>query len=139
MKGGQRCRRPPGELFPYTPKDDRGGGGVSFPAAELPAVRRDIEGNYMSSIREFPPDLAEQLSHGRRESRFTGGAIPGYFRRPYGPGWALVGDAAYQKDPCTASGITDAFKAADLMADAIDDGLSGRQPIEQTIAAYEPN
>jgi len=78
----------------------------------------------------------KQLSHGRRESRFTGGAIPGYFRRPYGPGWALVGDAAYQKDPCTASGITDAFKAADLMADAIDDGLSGRQPIEQAIAAH---
>lgn len=137
MKGWQLWLRPHRVMFSYNTNDDLALVGVAFPAAELPAVRRDIEGNYMKSIREFTPDLAEQLSRGRRESRFVGGAIPGYFRRPYGPGWALVGDAAYQKDPCTASGITDAFKAADLMADAIDDGLSGRRPMEQAIADYE--
>jgi flavin-dependent dehydrogenase len=137
MKGWHLWLRPHRVMFAYNTNDDLALVGVAFPAAELPAVRRDIEGHYMKSIREFTPDLAEQLDKGRRESRFVGGAIPGYFRRPYGPGWALVGDAAYQKDPCTASGITDAFKCADLMADAIDDGLSGRRPMEQAIADYE--
>jgi flavin-dependent dehydrogenase len=137
MKGWHLWLRPYRVMFAYNTNDDLALVGVAFPARELPAVRSDIEGNYMRSIAEHTPDLAEQLSHGRRESRFVGGAIPGYYRRPYGPGWALVGDAAYQKDPCTASGITDAFKAADLMAEAIDAGLSGRQPMEQAISAYE--
>ena len=35
--------------------------------------------------------------------------IPNFFRKPYGSGWALVGDAGYHKDPYTAQGITDAF------------------------------
>jgi len=74
---------------------------------------------------------------GKRESRYVGGAIPSHVRKPYGPGWALVGDAGYQKDPCTASGITDAFGSAEWLAEAIDAGLGGRQPIEQALAAYE--
>jgi 2-polyprenyl-6-methoxyphenol hydroxylase-like FAD-dependent oxidoreductase len=58
-------------------------------------------------------------------------------RKPYGHGWALVGDAGYQKDPCTASGITDAFGSAEWLTDAIDDGFAGRQPLEQALAGYE--
>jgi len=54
------------------------------------------------------------------------GPLPNYVRRPYGPGWALVGDAAYHKDPVTGLGITDAFLDAALLADALDAGFSGR-------------
>ncbi|MBO0723937.1 MAG: NAD(P)/FAD-dependent oxidoreductase, partial [Blastocatellia bacterium] len=57
--------------------------------------------------------------------------------KPYGPGWALVGDAGYHKDPMTAQGITDAFRSAELLAEAVDDGLSGRQPLEDALARYE--
>jgi len=117
--------------------DDQALIGVAVPVRELSAVRADIEASYVKSILEHTPDLAEHLSHGKRESRFVGGAIPGYYCRPYGPGWVLAGDAAYRKNSCTASEITDAFKTADLVADAIDEGLSDRQPIEQAIAAYE--
>jgi flavin-dependent dehydrogenase len=46
----------------------------------------------------------------------------GFFRKPYGPGWALVGDAGYFKDPLTSHGITDALRDAELLATAIDDG-----------------
>ncbi len=60
--------------------------------------------------------------------------MPSYFRRPYGPGWALVGDAGYLKDPCTAQGITDAFHHAELLADALDDGLRGRRPFGDALA-----
>ena len=42
--------------------------------------------------------------------------ITNFFRKPFGPGWALVGDAGYQKDAITAQGITDAFKHAELLA-----------------------
>jgi flavin-dependent dehydrogenase len=44
---------------------------------------------------------------------------PGQFRRPHGPGWALVGDAGYFKDPFAAHGISDAFRDAELLVDAV--------------------
>jgi 2-polyprenyl-6-methoxyphenol hydroxylase-like FAD-dependent oxidoreductase len=100
-------------------------------------VRNDVEGHHWRTIVEQVPELADRMRGGRKESRFTGGVIPYHLRRPYGPGWALVGDAGYQKDPCTASGITDAFRSAEWLAEAIDAGLSGRQPMEQALAAYE--
>jgi flavin-dependent dehydrogenase len=46
---------------------------------------------------------------------------PGYLRRPSGPGWVLVGDAGYHRDPYSAHGITDAFRDAELAARAVFD------------------
>ena len=60
--------------------------------------------------------------------------VPNYFRVPSGPGWALVGDAGYCKDPITAQGISDAFIDAENVADAIDAGFSGRRPLEEAMA-----
>ena len=45
--------------------------------------------------------------------------MPGYVRRSWGRGWALVGDAGYFKDPITAHGITDALRDAELLSGAI--------------------
>lgn len=103
--------------------------GVGFAAKDHPSVRADIEGSYLRAITEDVPELAERLRGGHREERFVGGLVPNYFRKPFGPGWALVGDAGYLKDPCTAEGITDAFHGAELLAAAIDDGLGGRRPL----------
>jgi flavin-dependent dehydrogenase len=111
--------------------------GVGFAAKDHPTVRVDIEGNYLRAITEDAPDLAERLRNGRREERFVGGVVPNYFRKPFGPGWALVGDAGYLKDPCTAEGITDAFHSAELLADAIDSGLGGRRPLDAALQEYE--
>lgn len=47
------------------------------------------------------------------------------FRKACGPGWALVGDAGYFKDPFAAHGITDAFRDAELLTDAVVDGDLG--------------
>ena len=44
--------------------------------------------------------------------------LPGFLKQAWGPGWALVGDAGYFKDPLSAHGITDAFIGAELLADA---------------------
>ena len=75
---------------------------------------------------------------GRRAEHFRGTAdLPNFFRKPYGPGWALVGDAGYHKDPITAQGISDAFRDAELLTEAIDDGFAGRRPLPEALADYE--
>ena len=82
--------------------------------------------------------MKEELLSGKREERFYGtGHIPNYFRKPYGSGWALVGDAGYHKDPCTAQGIGDGFRDAQLLVEAIHAGLSRRRPIDEAMADYE--
>src|SRR5262249_45345115 len=63
--------------------------------------------------------------------------LPNFFRRPYGPGWALVGDAGYHRDPITAFGISDAFRDAELLAEAVAAGLSGRRLLDEALADYE--
>ena len=137
MKGWHLWLRPNRVVFAYNTNDNLTLIGVAFPVREIATVRTDVEKYHWQTISEFVPELADRMRGGRRESRFTGGVIPYYMRRPYGPGWALVGDAGYQKDPCTASGITDALRSAEWLVDAIDAGLTGRQPMEQALAAYE--
>ena len=63
--------------------------------------------------------------------------LPNFFRTPYGPGWALVGDAGRHRDPFLAHGIADAFRDAELLAEAIDAGLSGPRPLDDALADYE--
>jgi flavin-dependent dehydrogenase len=137
MKGWHLWLRPDRVIFAYNTNDSLSLIGVAFCARDLAAVRPNIETHHREVIQQYAPELAERMRQGRRESHFVGGAIPYHLRRPYGPGWALVGDAGYQKDPCTASGITDAFRSAEWLAEAIDAGFSGRQPLDQALAAYE--
>lgn len=137
LQGWYLWIRPYRVIFAFPTNDNLTLVGVAFAARDLAAARSDIERHYMQSIADCAPDLNEMLQSRRRESRFVGGAIPAYVRRPYGPGWALVGDAGYQKDPCTASGITDAFGSAEWLAEAVDAGLSGREPLEKALAGYE--
>jgi flavin-dependent dehydrogenase len=109
----------------------------AWPARDLPRARQDAEASYLRTLRAVSPDLCERTLAGRREERFIVGATSNYFRKPYGPGWALAGDAGYLKDPVTASGITDAFRDAELLTEALDAGLSGRQDLETALAAFE--
>jgi flavin-dependent dehydrogenase len=102
------------------------------------AFRSDIEGTFLRILNACSPGLAERVQAGTREERFAGTAdVPNFFRTPYGPGWALVGDAGYHKDPTTGEGITDAFRDAELLADAVDAGFTGRQPLDEALAGYE--
>ena len=68
---------------------------------------------------------------------FGTAGVPNYFRRPYGPGWALVGDAGYNKDPITAQGISDAFIDAEHLTAALDDGWSARRPLDDALADHQ--
>jgi flavin-dependent dehydrogenase len=111
---------------------------VVWPVAEFQRVKGNIETEFMHVIRQSVPTLAERLESGRREERFAGtGFIPNFLRQPYGAGWALVGDAAYHKDPITAQGITNSFSHAEMLFEALDEVFSGRVKMKQALADYE--
>jgi 2-polyprenyl-6-methoxyphenol hydroxylase-like FAD-dependent oxidoreductase len=109
---------------------------VGWPVAEAAAYKADIEANYLATL-ELVPGFAERVRGATREDRFTGAAVPNAFRKPFGPGWGLVGDAGYTKDPITAQGISDAFRDAELCAAAVDESLRGVQTFPDAMAAYQ--
>jgi flavin-dependent dehydrogenase len=107
------------------------------PQADFATTKKDVEGTYLKGF-ELAPEFAERINGATRESGFMGaGDLAGYFRKPYGPGWALVGDAGYHKHPITAFGITDAFRDAELVATALDDTFAERRPYEHAMADYQ--
>jgi flavin-dependent dehydrogenase len=108
-----------------------------WPQSQFKANRKDVEGTYMKSF-ELAPEFAERIHAAKRETRFVGtGDLPGFFLKPYGPGWALVGDAGYHKHPITAFGITDAFRDAEAVASALDDAFAERRPYDEAMADYQ--
>lgn len=101
-------------------------------------LRHDREAMLDHVVRDLAPEVAERLAAGRRVGPLRG--FPGqrgWLRRPFGRGWALVGDAGYFKDPVTAHGITDALRDAELLARALHDGLSAVRPMTAALAGYE--
>jgi flavin-dependent dehydrogenase len=108
-----------------------------WPIEEFEQNKKDIEGNFLATM-ELDPVFAEKVRAATRESRFVGSAeLPGYFRKPYGPGWVLVGDAGYHKNPITAMGISDAFRDAELVADGLHDSLTGDRTFGEAMGAYQ--
>jgi len=86
-------------------------------------IRHDLAAGMRRIIRESSPELAEAVEAGRLEGRLWAFAgRKGFLRAPHGPGWALVGDAGYFKDPLTAHGITDALRDAELLAESAAEG-----------------
>ena len=107
-----------------------------WPQSEFAEMKRDIEGNFERML-ELAPEFAERVRGAKRETRFAGAITPNFFRTPFGPGWALAGDAGFIKDPITAQGILDAFRDAEGCATAADDALSGRRSLEAAMGAYQ--
>jgi flavin-dependent dehydrogenase len=96
----------------------------------------DVENGYHETIA-IAPELADAVGKRQPAEPYVGMTVPHYFRRPYGPGWALVGDSGLCMDPLKGHGISDAFCDAELLADAIDAGFSDRQPLEEALGEYE--
>ena len=110
---------------------------VGGPSEGFHAFREDIEGNFFKFV-DRSTSLGPRVRAGKREERFIGtNDQPNYFRRPYGPGWALVGDAGYHRDFITGFGINDSFRDAELLAKAADAWLSGTRPFDDAMGEYE--
>jgi flavin-dependent dehydrogenase len=105
-----------------------------WPFAEFSERKKDAEGNYLTLFEDTP--FAERVRAAKREVRVVGMPTPNYFRKPYGPGWALVGDAGYLKDPITAQGILDAFRDAESCANALDQSFAGARSFEAAMGAH---
>ncbi|MGE0545242.1 MAG: NAD(P)/FAD-dependent oxidoreductase [Dehalococcoidia bacterium] len=110
---------------------------VGLPADELPAMRADLESSFLR-VLDGMDDLGERVRAGSREERFFGASdLPNFYRTPYGPGWALVGDAGMHKDPFLALGICDALRDAEYLAEAIGDGLEGTREMMDALARFQ--
>jgi flavin-dependent dehydrogenase len=109
---------------------------VGAPIEEFGCIRADPEAAFLRAI-DMAPGLGARLRDGFRAERLYGtGDIPNFLRKPFGPGWALVGDAACHKDPFLAMGICDALRDAELLAEAAHAGLSGALRMENALAEY---
>lgn len=137
VEGCEIYARPHRAIFAFPTNDDLTCIAIECPVQEFQTFRADLEGNVLKTIA-LTPSLAERVQAGSREERFMGsGDLPNFYRKPHGPGWALVGDAGYHKDPYLAHGIMDAFRDAELVAEAIDAGLSGRRRLVEALGDCE--
>jgi 2-polyprenyl-6-methoxyphenol hydroxylase-like FAD-dependent oxidoreductase len=107
-----------------------------WPHAELAAHRNDIDATLRAAFA-LSPAFAERIAAATRETRPVGTSVPNYFRIPYGPGWALAGDAGYNRDFITAQGITDAFLDAEDCARALDAALAGTTSYDEAMAGHQ--
>ncbi|MGH7751677.1 MAG: NAD(P)/FAD-dependent oxidoreductase, partial [Gemmatimonadales bacterium] len=98
---------------------------VSVPITEFPDWKREGRRLFFERLRARP-SLAPRLASAEWVSRLYGaGDIPCYVRVPYGPGWALVGDAGLLMDPWSGRGIEQGSTHAALLAEALHRWLTG--------------
>ncbi len=106
---------------------------ASLPPSRFESGRQNgLEALHSGVLNDVSPELASRVAGCESSAKLR--AFPGatgFLRRSAGPGWALVGDAGYFRDPLTAHGMTDAFRDAELLARAVvqggDDALAGYQ------------
>lgn len=111
------------------------------PTPRLAPVLRSGGGRkeaWLRALDETAPDLAARVRRGRVEAPLRGTVgLPNHVRRASGPGWALVGDAGYHRDPITGHGLTDAFRDAELLAEAAHRALVEPAQERPAMTAYE--
>ncbi len=114
---------------------------VCLPAGEAKSIRHGASGldaAFDQMLVRAAPDLADRLIGAVRATAVRGAiGLPNHIMQAAGPGWALVGDAGYHRDPITGHGISDAFRDAELLADAIAALLRGDANEATVLAAYQ--
>jgi flavin-dependent dehydrogenase len=114
---------------------------ICSPSVDAHQARRAAatrEEAFTAYLSRTAPDLAQRLHLGRRTSPVTGMLrAPNQIRRAHGPGWALVGDAGYHRDPITGHGLSDAYRDAELLAVALHQALCGDTGEATALAGYQ--
>jgi 2-polyprenyl-6-methoxyphenol hydroxylase-like FAD-dependent oxidoreductase len=111
--------------------------GGRYLAGAIPSAPADTgEHSFMARLRAWP-ELADLVNGAKRVGPIR--TVPdcrGYFRSATGPGWVLTGDAGQFKDPTPAQGISDAFRQAERLADAISTGLGGSARLDDQLRRW---
>jgi flavin-dependent dehydrogenase len=112
---------------------------VSAAPSRVRAARRaGADYAFAELLAQAAPGLVERVRAAGPAGQLHGWAgMRGYVRRSWGPGWALVGDAGYYKDPITTHGMTDALRDAELLAEAILGSRAGAMPAAISLAGYQ--
>jgi flavin-dependent dehydrogenase len=112
---------------------------VGTTPTRMRALRRDgTEHAFGTLLAQTAPLLADQVASAQPIDRLHGWAgVPGFVRRSWGPGWALVGDAGYYNDPITMHGMTDALRDAELLTGEILAALTAEVPESVALARYQ--
>ena len=99
-------------------------------------LRRDLEPRWDERLARHR-GLSARVAAATPAGRLAGcGPEHSYVRVPYGPGWALVGDAAMHQDPWSGLGMDSAGVHATFLADAIVDWLRGSADERTALAGY---
>lgn len=110
---------------------------ATTPARMHPLRSSGAERAFSTLVALAAPAVADRVADATPATGLRGWAgEPGYSRRCWGDGWALVGDAGYFKDPITTHGMTDALRDAELLADSVLALLSGCEAAS-VMPAYE--
>jgi 2-polyprenyl-6-methoxyphenol hydroxylase-like FAD-dependent oxidoreductase len=136
LKQGEVHTRP-GRLVGAWPTND----GLSIVYLAMPRDRFDA---LRAMLKTDPAaaaagmgDLPERLREARMVEHVRGTTdLPNLMRRPYGPGFVLVGDAGLVMDPITGQGISNALADAAAASEAIVAGLGGAAPLTTVLARY---
>ena len=123
-----------GFVFPMRPDEDCLA--LEFQPEDFEAFRADPLATFLERFGALP-GMAARLAGARLEGKLLGTrGIENYFRKPYGAGWALAGDAGYLKDPATGTGIGDALTQTFPLAQALDAALRGAD-WEASLGAFQ--
>jgi flavin-dependent dehydrogenase len=110
---------------------------VGLPYGETARYRADVHSTYINAL-DYAPALADRVRAGKQVEALKGtNKLPNFFRQSWGRGWALVGDAAYHRDPITGMGIGDALLGAQLLADAIHSAFTKGETFETALPNYQ--
>ncbi len=133
VSGGELYQRPGRAVAVFPTNDDLTMVYVAARMTEFALARADLEGHYLRAL-DLCGDLGERVRSGSRAERIrTTPDQPNAFRWPYGPGWALVGDAGVVMDSVSAQGMTSALRDADYLSAAVIAGLGGRRPLDAAL------
>lgn len=129
--------RPSRMVYSWGTNDGLTVAGICNPYPVFKSVSDDFGAAFYAELKELVPAFHDRAREATRESEWLGGASRNFRRKPWGPGWALVGDAGLTMDPISACGISNALRDARFLAQAIQRGMSGTLPLEQALAGYE--
>lgn len=103
---------------------------------DFPHIRTDARAWFLTEFAKFP-GMDRRIRNAELEGSMLGvRSIENHFRKAYGAGWTLTGDAGYVKDPITAYGVGDAMFQGFWLARSLGEFFDGR-PWDEAMAAYQ--